>query len=74
VTAVEWGTSLKAQLLQAKYDLVANVCHDSSGAQVRERRWKKGGRRDVREGRGRGTRERDEGEGEDNSRGMERDR
>ena len=25
---------MKAQLAAAKYDLVANICHDSSGAQV----------------------------------------
>ena len=34
VQAVEWGASILSQLHSAKYDLVANVCHDSSGAQV----------------------------------------
>ena len=31
---MEWAVSMKAQLAAAKYDLVANICHDSSGAQV----------------------------------------
>ena len=33
-SAMDWAVSMRAQLAAAKYDLVANICHDSSGAQV----------------------------------------
>lgn len=33
-SVMEWAVSMRAQLAAAKYDLVANICHDSSGAQV----------------------------------------
>jgi hypothetical protein len=32
-TASEWARSMNEQISLAKYDLVANICHDSSGAQ-----------------------------------------
>jgi hypothetical protein len=32
-TAIEWARSMNEQISLAKYDLVANICHDSSGAQ-----------------------------------------
>mmetsp|Transcript_28280 Transcript_28280/g.27113 ORF Transcript_28280/g.27113 Transcript_28280/m.27113 type:complete len:627 (+) Transcript_28280:162-2042(+) len=32
-TASEWARNMNEQISLAKYDLVANICHDSSGAQ-----------------------------------------
>lgn len=32
-SASEWARSMNEQISLAKYDLVANICHDSSGAQ-----------------------------------------